>query len=169
MRKSTALWIAIIALFLLNAGTLFFMLNSRHHGPPERMDGNRRFDNLVMRTLELTPEQAGQFEQMKRSHHEQMLQLDEATKQPFDAYFSLLAQPVTDTVTKDSLEQKITDLYRQRMRITFRHFADLKAICTPQQQQKFDALVPSLMQVMSTGEKNMDHRRRKMEEPPYKP
>jgi protein CpxP len=168
VRKSTLLWTAIIILFLLNAGTLFFLLSSRHHGPPERRGGNKNFDELVMHTLELTPGQVDKFDQMKRQHHEQMLQLDEATKQPFDAYFSLLTQPITDSATRDSLEKKITDLYRQRMQVTYRHFAELKAICTPQQQQKFDALVPSLMQVMSTGEKNMEHHRRKMEEPPYK-
>jgi len=161
VKRSTLLWTAIIILFLLNAGTLGFLL-TRPGAPgqgPE--DGHRRFDAQVVETLSLSPDQIAQFERMKRAHHEEMLRLDEATSAPFAQYFGLLQQTPGNLDAKDSLQQVIAALYAKRMDITYRHFAELKAICTPAQQQQFDRLIPSLMQVMSTGEKNMPPPRRK--------
>ena len=165
MKKTTLLWIAVIMLFLLNAGTLFFLW-SRPGPPPDgppgpgHRGGHRQFDHELIETLQLNPDQVEKFDQMKRAHHEQMLELDEATKAPFEQYFALLIQPA-DAAAKDSLEKVVGDLYRKRMQVTFQHFSELKAICTPEQQQKFKQMLPSLMQVMSSGEKNMPPPRRK--------
>lgn len=162
MKKSALLWTSIIILFLLNAGTLFFILNRPPHPGYLRNAGNREFDESVINTLQLNPDQIAQFNRMKREHHQQMLQLDDATRVPFEQYFGLLAASADQQYVKDSLEKIIAGLYIKRMQVTYRHFTDLKAICTPEQQQKFNLLVPSLTQVMSTGEKKEDHHRRKM-------
>lgn len=161
MKKSTLLWTAIIILFLLNAGTLFFILSKPHPPRHERGDGRRKFDEQVIETLQLRPDQVEKFEQLKRAHHEQILQLDEATRAPFEQYFGLLAQGSGADAAKDSLERVIALQYVTRMQVTYRHFSDLKAICDPEQQKKFEQLVPSLMQVMSAGEKKPDQHRRK--------
>lgn len=170
MKKSTFLWGAIVILFLLNTATLFFMAHNRQmeHRPPPPAEGNRRFDEQVIRTLQLSPEQEQRFEHLKREHHQQMMTLDEATDAPFRQYFGMLLRSKADSLLKDSLEQEIAGIYLEKVNLTYAHFEQLKAICTPEQQQRFDQLVPSLMQVITPDKKNPGPGRRRMDEPPYK-
>lgn len=147
MRKERMLWAAIIVLLLINTATLvtIFMNRARSNGP----GGPRKFDGLVVRTLQLNEEQERKFEQMKRAHHSQMTDLDESMRTPFESYFSLLLEQTPDAAKKDSLEQVLTSIYRRKVAITFAHFAELKGICTPEQQKEFDRLIPTLMQVIT--------------------
>ncbi|RYZ48886.1 MAG: hypothetical protein EOP49_17520, partial [Sphingobacteriales bacterium] len=115
MKRSTFLWTAIIILFLLNAGTLGFLLTRPDPREARPEPGRRQFDALVIETLHLNPEQIAQFEQMKRAHHEQMLDLDEATKAPFEQYFGMLQQAQGNASVKDSLERVNAGLYAKRM------------------------------------------------------
>jgi hypothetical protein len=156
MKKTTFLWGAIVILFLLNAATLFFVVFNRQagHHPLRPPEGDRRFDEQVIRTLQLSPEQMDRFEVLKREHHRQMLALDEATAGPFGAYFSMLLSGNADSLQKDSLEQDIAGIYLEKVSLTYAHFEQLKAICTPEQQRRFEQLIPSLMQVITPDKKN---------------
>ncbi len=163
MKKSAFLWGAVILLLLLNLGTLFFVLISRQQTPPPPEHGRAGFDDMVIRTLQLSPEQVDRFEKLKHQHHEAMMQLDDNTAMPFRQYFGLLQQPAPNSLLKDSLEQAILLLYRNKLRLTYDHFQQLKAICTPEQQSRFDQLIPFLMQVMTPERKNPGPGRRRTE------
>lgn len=147
MQKERMLWAAIIVLLLINMATLvtIFMNGTRQAAKGE----TRKFDRLVVRTLRLDEEQERKFERMKRAHHSQMISLDESMRAPFESYFSLLLEETPDAAKKDSLEHVLTSIYRHKVAITFAHFAELKSICTPEQQKEFDQLIPSLMQVIT--------------------
>lgn len=148
MKQQRLLWIAVILLFLMNAGTLFFLFSGKDKGSPGP-GGNRAFDERVISVLQLNETQQQQFNDMKRQHHQKMMQLDEAMKEPFEKYFSLLKQATPDTMLKDSLERVITGIYLQKVQSTYDHFNELKNSCTPEQQKQFATLIPGLMQVIS--------------------
>jgi Spy/CpxP family protein refolding chaperone len=146
MKKQHLLWLAIFILFALNIATISFIaFRTPGHPPPP---GHGAFDQLVLQTLQLNEEQEHRFHDLKRAHHEAIMQLDKAMKPRFEQYFRLLLDNRNDTVTKKQLELAMADIYQQKLQVTYRHFDQLKSICSPEQQQHFDKLIPELMQVM---------------------
>lgn len=146
MKKQRLLWLAIVILFVLNISTIsFIFLRGQTHQPPR---GPKAFDKLVTQTLQLNKEQEQQFDLLKREHHEAIMQLDRAMKAPIEQYFGLLLNQDTGTIVKQQLEQEMASIYQQKLQTTYHHFEQLKSICSPEQQQHFDKLIPELMQVM---------------------
>jgi hypothetical protein len=96
----------------------------------------------------LTPDQIETFNKLKSQHHQQMIDLDEAMKEPFNEYFGCLTTEGNITDAQGMLENRIDSLFRLKLKYTYQHFEQLKAICTPEQKSKFNLLVPQLMQVM---------------------
>ena len=63
-------------------------------------------------------------------------------------YFTLLNSSPVDIIQKDSLEQVMASIEKQKAAMTFSHFEDLKKICTAEQVKNFDALVPQLIKIL---------------------
>jgi hypothetical protein len=146
MQQKNMLWILVIFLLLLNTGTLLFLFWDRR---PVMEHSNSGFDAKVIRALRLDEDQQIQFEHLKREHHEQVLAIDHSMHELFIAYFSLLDNPGPANQQRDSLEQLLAAAYDHKVKITYAHFRDLKAICRPEQQAHFNELLPDLMQVIS--------------------
>jgi protein CpxP len=147
MKKQTLLWCVLALLFLMNIVTLGLLLFSKgdmhdtHRSRPA-------FDENVIKTLQLTPDQIQTFNELKSQHHQQMMDLDEAMKAPFSGYFSYLTKEESNIDSRQILENTIDSLFRLKLKYTYQHFEQLKSICTPEQKSKFSILVPQLMQVM---------------------
>lgn len=148
MKRETLLTIAVIALLLLNFGTLCFLL-LRRPPHPDGPDGPGRFDRHIVEQLHLTTDQQRRFEQLKSAHHEQMLDSDRAYRNVLKNYFALLKNEEIPVAQRDSLLSQLTDIQKTKATVTFQHFADLKALCTPEQKADFEALLPDLMQVIA--------------------
>jgi protein CpxP len=144
MKKETLLTTAVIALLLLNFGTLGFLFFHRPPHPPGAEQPGRR----IVQHLQLDAAQQQKFEQLKSAHHEQMRTADRAYRDALEQYFALLKNDTVDIARRDSLQAVLTRIQQERASVTFQHFADLKALCTPQQRTRFDALLPDLMQVI---------------------
>lgn len=155
MKKQQLLWLAIAVLFVLNISTIAFILLRDSTGHPHR--GPRAFDKLVVQTLQLNKEQEQQFNHLKRAHHETILELDKAMKAPIEQYFSLLLSKDATPGIKEQLEQKMEAIYQEKLQVTYSHFEQLKSICSPEQQQHFDKLIPELMQVMQPPPPGGEH------------
>lgn len=136
---------AVLLLFLLNMGTIGFLyLQQPVHEAPLPP---KRFDKMLIETLQLNDEQIRQFNVKKRQHHEAIMQLDRQMKAPVEAYFHQLNEPA-DATASEQLEKQITAIYTAKLHITYRHFEDIKNICTPEQQAHFQELIPQMIQVM---------------------
>jgi periplasmic protein CpxP/Spy len=147
MKKEKILWASILVLIALNVACLAFILLRR----PERP--HKKFDKMVIEHLKLDDEQIARFNQLKHTHRMQMDRIDEKMKGPFEQYFGLLNGNRNSSV-EDSLESVIAALYKQKVDLTYSHFAEIKAMCSPEQQKNMALLVPSLMQVISVNKKN---------------
>ena len=148
MKRETLLTVAVIALLLLNFGTLGFLL-LRRPPHPDGPGGPGRFGRHIVEQLHLTTEQQRQFEQLKSAHHEQMLASDRAYRDALQRYFALLKNDEIPVAQRDSLLAQLAQIQQTKATVTFQHFADLKALCTPEQQADFEALLPDLMQVIA--------------------
>lgn len=146
MNKERLLTFAVIALFLLNLGTLGVLLFRRPPHPPG--GGGPRLDRHIIEQLQLDAAQQEQFGRLKTAHHRQMLDDDRAYRETLDQYFDLLKNDPVPAARRDSLLDALTSIQNHKATVTFRHFADLKALCTLAQKQRFDALLPDLKQVI---------------------
>lgn len=144
MKRETLLTTAVIALLFLNFGTLGFLIFRR---PPHRA-GPDRLDRHIVEQLQLDAAQRQQFETLKQAHHRQMLVNEQAYADALRNYFDLLRQDTLVAAKRDSLQGVLTRIQNERASVTFQHFADLKALCTPEQKPRFEALLPELMQVI---------------------
>ena len=146
MKKETLLTTAVIALLLLNFGILGFLFLQR---PPHGREGRPdKLDRRIVETLQLDPAQQQQFERLKTAHHEQMMAGDQAYRNALDNYFALLKNESYLPAQRDSLQAVLSQIQKDRVTVTFQHFSDLKALCSAEQRQHFETLLPELMQVM---------------------
>lgn len=159
MKKETLLTVTVLALLLLNLGTLGFLFLRRPPHPPEQ--GSGRVGRQIVEALQLNPDQERQFEQLKTTHHEKMMQSDKAYREALEQYFALLKNDTFVPAQRDSLQAALTQIQQNRTSTTFQHFSDLKALCTPEQRQHFADLIPTLMQVILPGKDGPNNRRRK--------
>jgi len=149
MKKETLLIILIALLLLLNFGTLGFMFFSGRGGPPHGPRfGKHGPAELIIQRLELDEQQQMSFETMREQHHSNMVSLDKQMEETVKTYLSFVG--LSDSTKIDSLQQAIGKLEIQRASVTYQHFKDLRSICSPAQQEKFDVLLPELFRMITS-------------------
>lgn len=146
MKKETLLTTAVIALLLLNFGTLGFLLLRRPPHPPG--EGPGRLDRQIVEQLQLDAAQQQQFDLLKKAHRAQMQDFDRNYREALGNYFALLKNDTLLPAQHDSLQAALGRIQQDRVSVTFKHFQDLKTLCRPEQKQHFAALLPELMQVI---------------------
>jgi protein CpxP len=151
MKKETFLVLVIIALLLLNLGTLGYLFmqqqrqthNFPHHQPP-------RPDKLIIERLQLNDNQIEQFEESKFKHRSNIIKLEQEAAQLHAAYFSLLKQPKYNYTEADSFQQLLAQNQIEKDSVTFLHFEELKAICTEKQIPLFYNLIEEIGEILTT-------------------
>lgn len=146
MKKETLLIAAVLALLLLNFGTLFFLFF--HKGPGGAGRGPSPLDRDIVEKLHLNTEQQAKFEQLKKAHHDQMEQSSRDYRDALANYFALLKNDSFTQARRDSLQTKLTEIQKNRVDVTFQHFNDLKTLAGAENKGNFEALLPDLMQVI---------------------
>ncbi len=145
-------WLSIATLFLLIANiatlTLLWTQNKKQglditqHSAPEPV-----FEFLT-KELQLTQQQQLEYRQLRDKHQSGQLQYRDSIRTSKDSLFSLLKQPnVTDSLLEHY--SKRATVYDQQLDIlTFKHFQQVRALCTPKQQEKFDEIIKDAMRRM---------------------
>lgn len=138
--------VAVIALLLLNFGTLGYLLFMRP-GPHAGRQG-MKLDQEIIKTLHLDDNQQKTFNGLKTAHHDQIVNSDRAYHDALTRFFSLVKNDTVEQTQYDSLMTAMLDIQKSRATLTFKHFEDLKNLCTPEQRKNFDQLLPVLTQVV---------------------
>jgi hypothetical protein len=141
MKKETLLAVTAILLLVLNLSLLAYLYFDRSDPPPQT-------HKIIIEKLRYDDQQQWQFEVLRQEQHETLKRFEEQFDRVVHEYFSLLKNDAFDSAIKDSLENVMLDLQRQKARSLFEHFQKLKSLCRNEQKQSFDALLPELMHLI---------------------
>jgi Spy/CpxP family protein refolding chaperone len=143
--------IAIVVLLLVNVATLSFMWMNQ---PTNREDHPRRGEGrgpgeFLIHELQLNDEQQEQYEVMRSHHHETVMEIRRKAGGYRRRINDQLKVAVADSLLIRQLSDSIGYCQRDAELITFYHFQDLRRICTPKQQQKFDQVIQEAIQMLA--------------------
>jgi len=144
------LGIAIIILLLANIVTLVLLWTNKNKpgGMPPQQEQAFQF---VTEQLQLTQQQQDAYKKLRDDHRAAQRLIQDSIHDAKDAFFALLQQPnVPDTVL-NAAAKKCSALDEQADLLTFRHFQQVRAICTAEQQKKFDTIIKDVLRRMASG------------------
>ena len=148
MEKSRFLKIVIIALLVLNLGTLSFLFINHlhgkgHHGPPHDQEGPARF---IIEKLGFDEKQQAAFNDLKREHQGQMRMMEDSIKMQRDQLPELITSG--NDAKADSVATAIGRCQKQIERYTYQHFVKVYALCNDQQKDKFKDIIGEILHMM---------------------
>ena len=139
--RNRNLLIIIAVLLLTNIAVLVYFLGSKkpvtQHGEKERGS----ITEMLQKEVGFNDEQTAQYKQLKEKQRELIRPMYDDMRKAKDSLFRLLSYPDTS----DSLLNKVSDAIAQKQKAldlqTFNHFKKVRALCTPEQQPKYDSMV----------------------------
>lgn len=133
-------WVVIL-LAILNIALLIFIWTGQSRPPkgPQRA-GMAVFEER----LALNETQKRQLKQLRDEHFKTMTRLRSESRQTRKTLHSLWAEAdASNKVTE--LTQRMGTLHAATEKATFDHFAQIRAICSPEQQKIFDELIKDVL------------------------
>jgi len=140
MSKVRILSIALVLLLVLNGITLFMLVD--HQGPNDGVPPRDRPKMMVMERTGFDTDQVRAYEALIDRHRAAILSQDEALGYARRDLFNDLR--AADPVRRDSIVQRIAALQAQVEMINHAHFAEVRALCKPDQLPRFDAMIGEL-------------------------
>ncbi len=140
MSKVRILYIALVLLLVLNGITLFMMLGQ--HGPPDGVPPRDRPKMMVIERIGFGADQVRAYEALIDNHRAAIREQDEALGNARRDLFNDLSS--TDITRRDSIVHRIAALQAQVEMINHAHFAEVRALCNPDQLSRFDAMIGEL-------------------------
>jgi periplasmic protein CpxP/Spy len=138
MSKSRFYQIIIAALFILNMVFVFLHINR-----PERAS---RPKEIIIERLHFDNSQIAKYESLVQKHHQLVSENQTKINELKNNFYQQLYKS-NDSLKIDSLARDIAELEKKAELINFRHFQDIKKICTPQQLPLFENLIKDLGQL----------------------
>lgn len=133
-------WVVIL-LAILNIVLLVFIWTSQNR---PRKDSQRAGMMVFEKRLELNETQKRQLRQLRDEHFKTMIQLRNELQETRKVLHSLWAEvDASSKVTE--LTQRMGTLHAAIEKATFDHFAQIRAICSPEQQKIFDELIKDVL------------------------
>lgn len=153
MNKIKLLTIAVICLFLLNAGTLLFMFMSK---PPMHGPGGEGPKQIIIDRLNFDESQQKKYSELVEDHRAKSKELNKNSRDLHNKLYELLKENVINKIEADSLIDVIADNQKAIDNLNLDHFQKIKSICKDKQLNLFDSLVDDLTHLFSP-----DHQKNK--------
>jgi protein CpxP len=148
--RLTWLVIGIAALAVLNIALLaviWLQRNDNDHpavaATPPRGDAR----NLLVEQLRLDSGQIARFDTLRSGHFAEIQGLREQMRGAKDSLFDGLH---TEGATPESAARRIGDLQASLDLATYRHFAQLRALCNEEQKETFDKIIGNVLRGMAS-------------------
>jgi len=152
MEKTKLLTFAVIALFLLNLGTLGFLLLSgpKDHNPSGHgSEGRSKPREIIIEKLHFDDAQVKEYDQLIQWHRSNISKLeDQIRDSKNELYLQLNENPVNEKA-KDSLINALASYQKEIESIHFKHFQDIKKMCKKEQMDDFTQLTEELSRLFS--------------------
>ena len=152
--KNKLLALLLAVLIAANIVSIVMYWLGRPPRPPflEQLPTGRPSDYLI-KELALDSNQQTKYLALVKIHQQQTMELRRKTEDAKDSFFNLVKQPILADSTAQRVVLQISSLTGQMDIVTLQHFRQVRAICNPAQQQKFDTLV--LHQVLGMMSRQM--------------
>ena len=145
MDKIKVLTVAVVALLLLNFGTLGFLLLA---GPKhDRRPPHREPKEIIIDQLQMDATQQTAYQKLINSHRGTIDRLDHQSRSTKNELYLQLTQKTVDIKAKDSLIARLANYQKEIEETHFKHFQDIKNLCTPEQMNRFDDLTEELSRI----------------------
>ena len=136
---------SVIVLIIANVAilaTIWYMHHKQvtHQGTPA---------DYLVKELSLNDEQKNKLHELAAEHHQQAQKISQQIKNARDSFFSLMKQPNISDSIKKAASGKIANYLEQLELLTFDHFQQVRAICTPEQQKKFDDILQEVLRMVA--------------------
>jgi Spy/CpxP family protein refolding chaperone len=138
-------------LFLANIALLLsFFVFGEKSGSDKGSQNSKQVSGYLSKELQLSKEQDEAFSQMKEEHFKTMKPLWAEIRQTKDSLFRQMSNPNIDDSLISAYTDRIAAKNKKSDELMFRHFRELRKLCTPDQQQKFDTLIPQMFNRMGS-------------------
>ncbi|GAB2611229.1 hypothetical protein GCM10027035_04530 [Emticicia sediminis] len=137
--KYKILWAAIAVLLLLNIGLLVWIafFSNGNLAQPKRL--------FLETELKFDEKQTEVYRKLRHEHAQQMRNMREEVKAMKEAYYKDLAQTNVSEDTLHARAERMESKMAEADVITFRHFQQVRQMCTPAQQKHFDEVILDLI------------------------
>ena len=155
MRPPRQRWLLVLVAILLltNIATLsiYWIKKPDHDGGPGRDPGNRekKMGQFMIDQMKFDATQEASYWKLRDSMIAIQKPVMDSIRSSKKRFFDLLNQPdATDSMLIAHTNQ-IADLQKRLDLVTFRHFQNVRAICRPDQLQKFDTVIKEIVNRMT--------------------
>lgn len=147
MDKIKFLTYSVILLLLLNLGIISFLYLTR---PNTNLDDNRRKPkDIIIEKLHFNANQIKKYEAIINVYRNNIDSLNNNNRELKSVLYTQLKHPIVNNKIKDSLIKLILVNQNRIEEANFKHFQDIKAICTGSQINDFNFLTEELGQLFS--------------------
>jgi Spy/CpxP family protein refolding chaperone len=143
-------FLALLGVLLLGNIALllsFFVFGERQPSKPPKTEER----GYLARELNLDATQEKQFKEMKEKFFRDMEPVWEDVRKTKDSFYRQVNNSTLSDAEIAEWTSRIAAKNRVSDEMMFRHFRELRNYCTPEQQAKYDTLVPRMM---TRGQRN---------------
>ena len=148
-------WLLVLVAILLltNIATLsiYWFKKPAHEAGPGRDAGNRekRMGQFMVDQMKFDDSQEATYWKLRDSMMTIQRPVMDSIRNSKKSFFDLLNQPDATDSALIARSNEIADLQKKLDLATFRHFQNVRAICRPDQLQKFDTVIKEIVNRMT--------------------
>ena len=147
--RTKSLLIIIAILLISNVSMLVYFLSR----PQPQAEQRKRsgMSEFFSKTVGFSSSQLADFEKKKQLHRDSLGRYFKDLNDSKESFYKLLGQQPLDTTTYNMLADSIGLKQVRIDKAFFRHFLDVRSLCTPTQQPIYDSLFPGELRKMIAG------------------
>ncbi len=145
-KKFYWLWAAIVLLLCLNVATIGWVVRKLETIPSSRQNPER----FMARRLALTPQQLGQYQQSRSQMRRHTKPHEDSLRTLRSTLFGRIKQPAISDKEINRLLEQMNRHNSQITRLRFQHWQQVRALCKPDQQARFDQLINRIERGITT-------------------
>jgi periplasmic protein CpxP/Spy len=138
-KRLISLWVAIGLLLCLNLATIGWMMNRVRLIRTNRQNP----ETLLVKRLDFSPEQQTRYRQLRAQFEQRSQPLQDSIGAIRRELFSQFGNALPDSAL-NTIQSRMERQNGQLLRLRFRHWQQVRAICTPRQQVRFDRMTARL-------------------------
>lgn len=150
--RTKSLLVIIAILLLSNISMLVYFLN-RSHPDVKEPKRHSEMTEFFKKTVGFSDSQVSDFEKRKQLHRDSIGRYFRDLNDSKESFYRLLRQNPVDSSIFESLADSIGKKQVLIDKAYFRHFQDVRTICTPTQKPIYDSLFPSELRKMISGKR----------------